>query len=85
MRQFLVFSLSLHSTMATADLDTHNDDQVLLLSSDSGNKTKRPAPLPKLQICVLMLSSLVEPIASHCIYPFINQVRMTSHVQVPKN
>ncbi|KAF8840254.1 MFS general substrate transporter [Paxillus ammoniavirescens] len=60
--------------MTTADPDAHNDDQVLLLSSDSGNETKRPTPLPRLQISVLMLSSLVEPIASHCIYPFINQL-----------
>ncbi|KIK76844.1 hypothetical protein PAXRUDRAFT_835197 [Paxillus rubicundulus Ve08.2h10] len=60
--------------MTTAGPDLYNDDQVLLLSGNSGKEIKRPTPLPKLQISVLMLSSLVEPIASQCIYPFINQL-----------
>ncbi|KAF9219620.1 MFS general substrate transporter [Gyrodon lividus] len=60
--------------MIIAPSDARNDDQALLLASDSGNEFKKPTPLPKLQIYVLMLSSLVEPIASQCIYPFINQL-----------
>jgi hypothetical protein len=68
--------------MTTADADICSDDQALLLPGDSGSETKRPTPLPKLQISVLVLSALLEPIASQCIYPFINQVRMTLHVQV---
>ncbi|KAF8833233.1 MFS transporter [Paxillus ammoniavirescens] len=61
--------------MTTAAPDAH-DDQALLLSSESGNEFKRPTvtPLPKLQISVLLLSALIEPIASQSIYPFINQM-----------
>jgi len=58
--------------MTIADPSTCNDDQALLLSSESGSETKRPIPLPKLQISVLVLSGLVEPVASQSIYPFIN-------------
>jgi hypothetical protein len=71
--------------MTIADPSTSSDDQALLLSSDSGSETKRPTPLPKLQISVLVLSGLVDAVASQYIYPFINQVRMTCHVQVGKN
>ncbi|KAI0637849.1 major facilitator superfamily domain-containing protein [Trametes polyzona] len=35
---------------------------------------RRPTPLPKGQIAILMLLTLTEPITSHCIYPFINQL-----------
>ena len=31
-------------------------------------------PLPKLQIGILLLVLLAEPICSQCIYPFVNQV-----------
>jgi hypothetical protein len=35
----------------------------------SPSKTKRlPTPLPKLQIGILMLFQLAEPMTSHCIY-----------------
>ncbi|KIJ19135.1 hypothetical protein PAXINDRAFT_70406 [Paxillus involutus ATCC 200175] len=60
--------------MTTADPETYSDDQALLLSGDSGSETKRPTPLPKLQVSVLVLSGLLEPIASQSIYPFINQL-----------
>ncbi|KAF8840251.1 MFS transporter [Paxillus ammoniavirescens] len=59
---------------ASADPDASSDDQALLLSSGSGNETKRPTPLPKLQMVVLLLSGLVEAVASQYIYPFINQL-----------
>ncbi|KIK86885.1 hypothetical protein PAXRUDRAFT_14463 [Paxillus rubicundulus Ve08.2h10] len=58
---------------ASADQDISSDDQALLLYSDSGSQTKRPTPLPKFQISVLLLSGLVEAVASQYIYPFINQ------------
>ncbi|KAG1738418.1 uncharacterized protein EDB91DRAFT_459416 [Suillus paluster] len=35
---------------------------------------KEPTPLPKLQISILLLALLVEPIASQSIYPYINQL-----------
>ncbi|KIJ19141.1 hypothetical protein PAXINDRAFT_109683 [Paxillus involutus ATCC 200175] len=59
---------------ASADLDTSSGDQVLLLSSDGGSEAKRPTPLPKLQISVLVLSGLVDAVATQYIYPFINQL-----------
>ena len=31
-------------------------------------------PLPKLQIGILLLVLLAEPMCSQCIYPFVNQV-----------
>ncbi|KAH7921308.1 MFS general substrate transporter [Leucogyrophana mollusca] len=41
----------------------------------SPRKAKRPStPLPKLQIGILLIVQLAEPIASMCIYPFINQL-----------
>ena len=53
----------------------------LLTDEDSTGKTrqerKKPTPLPKLQIGVLLFYHLAEPITSQCIYPFINQVRMS--------
>ena len=53
-----------------------------LLRADSAHDTKRPVPvtpLPKLQISILFVLLLVEPIFSQCIYPFINQVRPKLH------
>lgn len=35
-------------------------------------------PLPKLQMTILLLLQLVEPMTSQVIYPFINQVRCPS-------
>ncbi|KAG8213658.1 MFS general substrate transporter [Butyriboletus roseoflavus] len=53
----------------------NSDDQTPLLSAASGrSEPRKPTPLPKVQISVLLLSVLVEPIASQCIYPFINQL-----------
>jgi hypothetical protein len=36
---------------------------------------KRPTPLPKFQLFILLWVQLAEPFASQVIYPFINQVR----------
>ncbi|KAI0364558.1 MFS general substrate transporter [Pilatotrama ljubarskyi] len=51
------------------------DETRPLLHHDENAQGKKPAtPLPKGQIAVIMLLSLAEPITSHCIYPFINQL-----------
>lgn len=52
-----------------------DDTQPLLPAK--GNKETKITPLPKLQITILLLSQLAEPITSQCIYPFINQVIST--------
>jgi hypothetical protein len=70
--------------MTTAAPDAR-DDQALLLSSDSENGSQRPTPLPGLQISVLVLSTLIDPMAAQSIYPFINQVRITCYGQVRKS
>lgn len=36
---------------------------------------QKPTPLPWLQLTILLFLQLAEPITSHCILPFINQVR----------
>ncbi|KAI6032822.1 MFS general substrate transporter [Pisolithus orientalis] len=51
-----------------------HDDRSPLLSNADGRELKKPTPLPKGQIMILMLVALVEPIASQCIYPFINEL-----------
>jgi len=43
---------------------------------------KKPTPLPKLQISILLLALLVEPIAAQSIYPYINQVGMLFSVVI---
>jgi hypothetical protein len=42
---------------------------------------KQRTPLPKLQIGILMLVQMAEPIASMSIYPYINQVQYQPHLQ----
>ena len=39
-----------------------------------GGSDEVTTPLPRLQIGILLLILLTEPICSQCIYPFINQV-----------
>ena len=41
--------------------------------------SKKVTPLPKLQIGIVLLFQLAEPISSQSIYPFINQVGSSSH------
>ncbi|KIJ68064.1 hypothetical protein HYDPIDRAFT_25510 [Hydnomerulius pinastri MD-312] len=60
--------------MTVASPASQNDEQAPLLSGERRIDAKKPTPLPKIQISVLMLAVLVEPIASNCIYPFINQL-----------
>lgn len=55
----------------TADLTNEIvDEHSTLLAQDR----KKPTPLPKLQISVLLLLQLAEPITSQCILPFISEV-----------
>ncbi|KAI1786343.1 MFS general substrate transporter [Ganoderma leucocontextum] len=50
------------------------DERRPLLPPDEVVKRKKPTPLPKLQIAILMLLHLAEPMTSHVIFPFINQL-----------
>ena len=45
-----------------------------LLPAEAKKMPKTVTPLPKLQIGIVLLFQLAEPITSQCIYPFINQV-----------
>jgi len=40
-------------------------------------RKKQKTPLKKLQISILMLIQMAEPIASMSIYPYINQVKLS--------
>ncbi|OCH95370.1 MFS general substrate transporter [Obba rivulosa] len=54
--------------------DEYADEETALLSQPQDKKLERPTPLPVSQLSILMLLQLAEPITSHCIYPFINQL-----------
>ena len=62
--------------MTFGDYGPHADEDVeeLLLPPDEKVVARKPTPLPRLQISVLLFFQLAEPITSQCIYPFINQV-----------
>ncbi|KAF9007525.1 major facilitator superfamily domain-containing protein [Cyathus striatus] len=49
---------------------TISDEETPLLSP----KQRKPTPLPKLQIAIVLLLQISEPIASQSIYPYINQL-----------
>ncbi|EMD34052.1 hypothetical protein CERSUDRAFT_117561 [Gelatoporia subvermispora B] len=50
------------------------DEETALLSRPQDKRAKKPTPLPTTQLSILMVLQLAEPITSHCIYPFINQL-----------
>ena len=55
------------------------DERRPLLPEGEVAKRKKPTtPLPKFQIAILMLLYLAEPMTSHVIFPFINQVSKKS-------
>ncbi|KAG1779026.1 MFS general substrate transporter [Suillus placidus] len=61
------------SSAAPSDSDIVVNERTALL--DAGQQgQKKATPLPKLQIAILLLALLVEPIASQSIYPYINQL-----------
>ena len=58
-------------------LDIDDDDETEtqhLLGLDS-QKKRTPNPLPKLQLAIVLLLQICEPITSQSIFPYINQVR----------
>ncbi|KAG2145321.1 MFS general substrate transporter [Suillus bovinus] len=61
------------SSAVPSDSDIVANERTALL--DAGQQgQKKASPLPKLQIGILLLTLLVEPIASQSIYPYINQL-----------
>lgn len=61
------------SSAAPSDSDIVVNERTALL--DAGQQgQKKATPLPKLQIAILLLALLVEPIAAQSIYPYINQL-----------
>ncbi|KAH9945434.1 MFS general substrate transporter [Epithele typhae] len=50
-----------------------SDEETPLLSPERKG-LKAPTPLPRMQIFILLLMQLAEPITANCIYPFINQL-----------
>ena len=57
---------------------TLSEEERPLLSEEQRAKPPKPTPLPTGQIAILMVLQLAEPITSHCIYPFINQVSFSA-------
>ncbi|KAG2128576.1 MFS general substrate transporter [Suillus clintonianus] len=58
--------------MSTSDVQSSETERLPLLHETQQKKQK--TPLPKLQVSILMLVQLAEPIASMSIYPYINQL-----------
>lgn len=71
-------SLPCHPGMHCVQDDSFQqpDEETALLASPERKVLKAPTPLPRLQIFILLLMQLAEPITSNCIYPFINQVSL---------
>ncbi|KAI0740956.1 MFS general substrate transporter [Earliella scabrosa] len=55
-------------------MTTETEETRPLLDEEEGSRARKPTPLPMGQIAILMVLQLAEPITSHCIYPFINQL-----------
>ncbi|EIN04049.1 MFS general substrate transporter [Punctularia strigosozonata HHB-11173 SS5] len=56
---------------------TPASEETALLSPRNGKQKRRPTPLPKVQMSIILLAQLAEPIMSQCIYPFINDLVRT--------
>jgi len=52
----------------------HLTDEETPLLSVNPQKKRSPNPLPKLQIAIVLLLQVCEPLTSQSIYPYINQV-----------
>ncbi|KAG1736558.1 major facilitator superfamily domain-containing protein [Suillus lakei] len=61
------------SSAAPSDSGIDANERTTLLDAVQQSQ-KKATPLPKLQISILLLALLVEPIASQSIYPYINQL-----------
>ena len=57
------------------DIDDDETETQPLLGLDS-QKKHLPNPLPKLQLAIVLLLQVCEPITSHSIFPYVNQVRL---------
>ena len=58
------------------DIEESETQHFLPVEHDSEKKTLPvPNPLPKLQLAIVLLLQVCEPITSQSIYPYINQVR----------
>ncbi|KDR78788.1 hypothetical protein GALMADRAFT_244335 [Galerina marginata CBS 339.88] len=55
--------------------DNHDDEQTPLLKSQTHKR--KSTPLPKLQIGIVLLLQVCEPICSQSIYPYINELVST--------
>ncbi|KIJ05905.1 hypothetical protein PAXINDRAFT_92787, partial [Paxillus involutus ATCC 200175] len=58
----------------TVKIPSRNCDEEVPLLPGSLDVPKRPTPLPKVQIVILLLACLIKPIASQSILPYINQL-----------
>ncbi|KAF8840906.1 MFS general substrate transporter [Paxillus ammoniavirescens] len=59
--------------MTPSSQHSTNEEEPLLHDSRDA-VPMRPTPLPKIQIMVLLLTSLIEPVAAQSIMPYINQL-----------
>ena len=57
------------------DIDDDKTETQPFLGLDS-QEERLPNPLPKLQLAIVLLLQVCEPITSQSIYPYINQVRL---------
>ena len=57
------------------DIDDDETETHPFLGLDSP-KNRLPKPLPKLQLAIVLLLQVCEPITSQSIYPYINQARL---------
>jgi hypothetical protein len=51
------------------------DEETGLLDEHRRQKVREPTPLQRTQLSIVLLLQIVEPLTSHSIYPYVNQVR----------
>jgi len=56
--------------------EQHHVDEESPLLTNRNVKTRKATPLPKVQILVVLLLQICEPLTSQSIYPYINQVSL---------
>ena len=66
--------------MADGPSHTIDDETRPLLGVDSQIR-RSPNPLPKLQLGIVLLLQVCEPITSQSIYPYINQVGIVRKIK----
>ncbi|KAH7884816.1 MFS general substrate transporter [Phlebopus sp. FC_14] len=60
--------------MSQTPPSSRDSDESSPLHPNADDMPVQPTPLPKMQITTLLLTCLIEPLSSHCIFPFINQL-----------